>query len=75
MNTEKLNIVFNNLIDILVILYVKNNKKMLSLLLLLPIIGSLLLLTISENSIENKIRMKRITLITMLINFLISIYI
>ena len=48
---------------------------MLSLLLLIPIIGSLLLLTIPENSIENKIRMKRITLITMLINFIISIYI
>src|SRR6266702_2516167 len=48
---------------------------MLSLLLLIPIIGSLLLLTIPENSIKNKIRMKRITLITMLINFLISIYI
>lgn len=48
---------------------------MLSLLLLIPIIGSLFLLTIPENSIENKIRMKRITLITMLINFLISIYI
>ena len=48
---------------------------MLSLLLLLPIIGSLLLLTIPENSVENKIRMKRITLITMLINFIISIYI
>jgi len=48
---------------------------MLSLLLLLPIIGSLLLLTIPENSIENKLRMKRITLITMLINFIISIYI
>ena len=48
---------------------------MLSLLLLVPIIGSLLLLTIPENSIENKIRMKRITLITMLINFIISIYI
>jgi len=48
---------------------------MLSLLLLLPIIGSLLLLTIPENSIENKIRMKRITLITMLINLIISIYI
>jgi len=41
---------------------------MLSLLLLIPIIGSLLLLTIPENSIENQIRMKRITLITMLIN-------
>ncbi len=48
---------------------------MLSLLLLLPIIGSLLLLTIPENSVENKIRMKRITLITMLINFILSIYI
>ena len=48
---------------------------MLSLLLLIPIIGSLLLLTIPEDSIENKIRMKKITLITMLINFLISIYI
>lgn len=48
---------------------------MLSLLLLTPIIGSLLLLTIPENSIENKIRMKRITLISMIINFLISIYI
>ena len=48
---------------------------MLSILLLLPIIGSLLLFTIPENSIENKIRMKRITLITMLINFIISIYI
>nr|YP_009715267.1 NADH dehydrogenase subunit 4 [Russula subnigricans]QGK88073.1 NADH dehydrogenase subunit 4 [Russula subnigricans] len=48
---------------------------MLSLLLLIPIIGSLLLLTIPENSIENKIKMKRITLITMLINFFISIYI
>ena len=48
---------------------------MLSLLLLIPIIGSLLLLTIPEDSIENKIRMKRITLITMLINFIVSIYI
>jgi len=48
---------------------------MLSLLLLIPIIGSLLLLTIPENSIENKIRMRRITLISMIINFLISIYI
>nr|YP_010384634.1 NADH dehydrogenase subunit 4 [Russula rosea]UHA57033.1 NADH dehydrogenase subunit 4 [Russula rosea] len=48
---------------------------MLSLLLLIPIIGSLLLLTIPENSIEKQKRMKRITLITMLINFIISIYI
>lgn len=48
---------------------------MLRLLLLIPIIGTLLLLTIPENSIRNKIRMKRITLISMIINFLISIYI
>jgi NADH-ubiquinone oxidoreductase chain 4 len=48
---------------------------MLSLLLLIPIIGSVLLLTIPENSINNKVRMKRITLITMLINLIISIYI
>ena len=48
---------------------------MLSLLLLIPIIGSLLLLTIPEDSIGNKIRMKRITLISMIINFLLSIYI
>ena len=48
---------------------------MLSLLLLIPIIGSLLLLVTSEDSIENKIKMKKITLITMLINFIISIYI
>jgi NADH-ubiquinone oxidoreductase chain 4 len=48
---------------------------MLSLLLIVPIIGSILLLTIPENSIENKLRMKRLTLITMLINFIISIYI
>lgn len=48
---------------------------MVSLLLLIPIISSLLLITIPENTSKNKIRMKRITLITMLINFLISIYI
>ena len=48
---------------------------MLSLLLLIPVIGSLILITIPENSIENKKRMKRITLISMIINFLISIYI
>ncbi len=48
---------------------------MLSLLLLIPIIGSILLITIPEDTTENKIRMKRITLISMIINFLISIYI
>lgn len=48
---------------------------MLSLLLIIPVIGSISLLTIPENSIENKLKMKRVTLITMLINFIISIYI
>ena len=48
---------------------------MLSLLLLIPIIGSILLITIPEDSTANKIRMKRITLISMIINFLLSIYI
>jgi NADH-ubiquinone oxidoreductase chain 4 len=48
---------------------------MLILLLTLPIIGIILLITIPEDTIENKIRMKKITLITMIINFLISIYI
>jgi NADH-ubiquinone oxidoreductase chain 4 len=48
---------------------------MLILLLLIPIIGIILLITIPEDTIENKIRMKRITLISMIINFLISIYI
>jgi NADH-ubiquinone oxidoreductase chain 4 len=48
---------------------------MLSLLLLIPIIGIIFLITIPEDTIENKIRMKRITLISMIINFLISIYI
>ena len=48
---------------------------MLSLLLLTPIIGSIFLIIIPENSIENKLIMKRITLISMIINFLISIYI
>jgi NADH-ubiquinone oxidoreductase chain 4 len=48
---------------------------MLSLLLLIPIIGIIFIITISEDTTENKIKMKRITLISMLINFLISIYI
>ena len=48
---------------------------MLSLLLLIPIIGIIFLITIPEDTIENKIKMKRITLISMIINFLISIYI
>ena len=70
---------FNNLINFFFFIWVHNlelkNLTMLSLLLIVPIIGSLLLLTIRENSIKNKLKMKRITLITMLINFLISIYI
>nr|YP_009348166.1 NADH dehydrogenase subunit 4 [Hericium coralloides]APX41119.1 NADH dehydrogenase subunit 4 [Hericium coralloides] len=43
-------------------------------LLLLPILGSLYLATIPENSIENKNRMKRIALSTSLITFVCSLY-
>nr|YP_010462016.1 NADH dehydrogenase subunit 4 [Hericium erinaceus]YP_010759116.1 NADH dehydrogenase subunit 4 [Hericium alpestre]UUF93970.1 NADH dehydrogenase subunit 4 [Hericium erinaceus]WEX32030.1 NADH dehydrogenase subunit 4 [Hericium alpestre] len=43
-------------------------------LLLLPILGSLYLATIPENSIENQNRMKRIALSTSLITFVSSLY-
>ena len=46
---------------------------MIILLLLIPIIGSLVLLTIQEDSIKNQDRMKVIALTTALINFIISI--
>ena len=47
---------------------------MLSLLLLIPILGSIILLPIPEESIENQQRMKKIALFTSLINFVLSIY-
>ena len=46
---------------------------MLSLLILIPIIGSLLLIPINENSKENHTKMKHIAITTSLINFIISI--
>jgi NADH-ubiquinone oxidoreductase chain 4 len=45
---------------------------MISLLLLIPIIGSILLLPIKENS--NQLKMKQIALTTSLINFFISLF-
>jgi NADH-ubiquinone oxidoreductase chain 4 len=47
---------------------------MITLLLLLPIIGSLIILPIQEDSIENKNKMKNIALTTAIINLLISIF-
>ena len=48
---------------------------MISLLLIIPILGSLLLLPISENNIKGKTQMKKIALTTSLINFFISLFI
>ncbi len=47
---------------------------MLSLLLLIPILGSIILLPIPEESLENQQRMKKIALFTSLVNFVLSIY-
>lgn len=46
---------------------------MISSLLLIPVIGSLILIPIQEDSIKNKYLIKNIALITSLVNFLISI--
>ena len=46
---------------------------MIQLLLIVPIIGSLLLLLIQENTIENKAKIKYVALFTSLINLIISI--
>jgi NADH-ubiquinone oxidoreductase chain 4 len=48
---------------------------MITLLLLIPILGSLLLLPISENNIKGQTQMKKIALTTSLINFFISLFI
>lgn len=48
---------------------------MINLLLLVPILGSLILIPMQENSIKSQSVMKNIALITSLINFLISIFI
>jgi NADH-ubiquinone oxidoreductase chain 4 len=46
---------------------------MITLLLLIPIIGSLIILTIQENSIENKNKMRTIALSTSILNLFVSI--
>jgi len=48
---------------------------MITLLLLIPILGSLILLSIQDNSIKSQIQMKQIALTTSLINFFISLFI
>ena len=53
---------------------VYSKKKMLSLILLIPLIGSLIVLTIPEDSISNQQKMKKIALFTSVINFILSIY-
>ena len=47
---------------------------MLTLLLIIPIIGSLFILSIQENSLNSKSKMRTIAITTSLINFLISIF-
>lgn len=47
---------------------------MLSLLLIIPILGSMLLIPVSEEGINNQSKMKKIALITSLMNFILSIY-
>ena len=47
---------------------------MLQILLLIPILGSLLILPIQENSIKNEKRIKNIAITTAIINFIISIF-
>lgn len=47
---------------------------MISLLLLIPVLGSLILIPIREDSIKSQSLMKNIALITSLINFLVSIF-
>ena len=49
--------------------------EMITLLLLIPLIGSLFILPMSEIGIKNQIKMKKIALITSLINFFIFIII
>jgi NADH-ubiquinone oxidoreductase chain 4 len=48
---------------------------MLKLLLLIPLLGSLILLPIKENTIKSQIQMKKIALTTSLINLFLSLFI
>ena len=47
---------------------------MLTLLLIIPLIGALILLPMSSGTIENKEKMKKIAITTSLINFYISLF-
>src|SRR3954463_9652888 len=47
---------------------------MLTLLLIIPLIGALILLPMSSGTIENKEKMKKIAISTSLINFYISLF-
>ena len=53
----------------------KIKNKMLSLLLIIPILGSVLLIPVSEENENSHSKMKKIALITSLVNFIFSIYI
>jgi NADH-ubiquinone oxidoreductase chain 4 len=47
---------------------------MLTILILIPIIGSLLLIPINEDSLENRTKMKYIAITTSLINLIVSLF-
>jgi NADH-ubiquinone oxidoreductase chain 4 len=47
---------------------------MLTLLLIIPVIGSFFILSIQENSLNGKSKMRTIAITTSLINLLISIF-
>jgi len=46
---------------------------MLTVLILIPILGSLLLIPINDESFENRTKMKYIAISTSLINFIVSL--
>jgi NADH-ubiquinone oxidoreductase chain 4 len=48
---------------------------MITLLLLIPVLGSIILLPMSDNSIKNQLKMKQIALTTSLINLFVSLFI
>ena len=50
------------------------NKIMLSLLLIIPLIGSFIILPIQEDSENNKLKMKNIAIGFSILNFIFSIY-
>jgi NADH:ubiquinone oxidoreductase subunit 4 (chain M) len=48
---------------------------MITLLLLIPVLGSIILLPMSDNTIKSQLKMKQIALTTSLINLFISLFI